>query len=171
MRATLIAVALIASGCAQRQAYLRRQERQKVPLYVEAAGAIDCPVEDVRLTRKAAVYRVTGCGQDQSFTVMCRKPGPREVAYVTSMPAPPSMSGYQQAFVLNGLTGGGTFDTALLMGSVHMTRRDQYAYGNQLAAARVADLEAGAASGELVAESTVGMPAHWRQAHCRLTAH
>jgi hypothetical protein len=148
----------LACAHAQPMSTSSEQYKQVSALALTELKCNDTKSVDVRSVGESRVV-VTACKRSTSYVYACRQPGPKELEFVTSTPAPPSEESIEEA--AEGETGG--------EGSTRVVelRQQQIKYKEDLVASRLADVQAGTASGYAPRHKMPKMPKAWFESECQ----
>ena len=157
---TALPALTLAVACAHAQpvASGSEQYKQVTALAISELKCNDTKNVNVRSVGESRVV-VTACKRSTSYVYACRQPGPKELEFVSSTPAPPSEESVELAAEGDG--GGEASEQVMQM------RQQQIKYKEDLVASRLADVQAGTASGYAPRHKTPKMPKAWYESECQ----
>jgi hypothetical protein len=150
--------ALAFAGACGSSAQLGKNSAQYKQVEAMAASELKCTDDklEVRSIGESKVV-VEGCKRSTMYVYNCRQPGPRELAYVSSTPAPPSEESIEAV----------AEDEAGDAPQIIELRQQQIKYSQELVANRLADVQDGAAKGYAPRHKVKDMPKFWYESECR----
>jgi hypothetical protein len=134
------------------------QYKQVTALAITELKCKDTDHIDVRSVGESRVV-VTACKRSTSYVLACRQPGPKELEFVSSTPAPPSEESVEATAEDDAAAGASAQAVEL--------RQRQIKYKEDLVASRLADVQAGAAGGYLPRHKMQKMPNAWFESECQ----
>ena len=130
-----------------------------------AANELKCADDqdiDVRPVGDSRVV-VTACQRSTAYVYACRQPGPRERAFVSNTPAPPTEETIETAAETAAESKGDPEAEQRVL----ELRQIQIKYNQNLVESRLADVQAGTASGYLPRHKMPNMPKFWFERECQ----
>ena len=157
---TLLPALTLVLACAHAQPVATNSEQYK-QVTALALGELKC--EDTKNVNVRSVGEsrvvVTACKRSTAYVYACRQPGPKEREFVSNTPVPPSEEAIEEA--AEGDSGGEGSTQVMEM------RQQQIKYKEDLVASRLADVQAGAASGYVPRHKMPNMPKAWYESECQ----
>jgi hypothetical protein len=150
-------VLLAVLGCGG--AKLDKASPQYAEVHALGAAELRCPENKVKVSAAGeSRVVVSGCDKSTPYVLACRKPGARELEYLSNTPAPPSD---EEVEALSQSS-----DPAD-QGRVLEQRQQQIAYSQGLVAIRLEDLKSGEVAGQVLRHQLPRVPESWVRAECR----